>query len=165
MTGRAAGNGIRHTEHHRTGRIEDPVGGAIVRAEPLATERHGIIVTYAALDAALDPQHTACGNISFQSRNSCLVGVDELVKEMIIPVKNDHSIIVKVKPSQLRGRKHAIGVPVSRDRTLNHRCHPRVMRLENGEVMWRWLAGSKGVLDSIIRDLRIVLRRETQDES
>jgi hypothetical protein len=129
VTGGVAGNGIRHTEHHRAGWIDDRIAGTEVPIVPLAAKWHGIILPRT-LDGALHPHHTACGSISFQRRDGCGVRSDEISQERVIPVANDHAIIAEVNRRQVRGRKLGVSVPVSSDGVLKNGKAPWIVRLE-----------------------------------
>src|SRR5215467_16231439 len=133
MTSRVAWYGIRHTEHHWAGRINDWVAGAEVRPIALAAERHWVSVAWAALDRGLHPYYTACGSISFQCRNCRRVLSEEISDERVIPVKNHYAIITEINRRQVVRRKNSISVPVSRDSILKNSRAPRIMRLKHSK--------------------------------
>ena len=129
MTGGVAGNGIRHTEHHRAGWIDDRIAGTEVPIVPLAAKWHGIILPRT-LDGALHPHHTACGSISFQRRDGRRVRSDEISQERVVPVENNDAIVAEVHRCQVCGRKLRISVPVSSDGVLKNGKAPWIVRLE-----------------------------------
>ena len=126
---KVARKGIGHTGHHGAGGIDDE----LVRIEmPIrqAAKGHGISVACHTLDGALHPDYTARVNIGLQRGYGRRVRREEVSKEVIIPVKNDHPIIAEVKGKQLRRDMHIKRVPGTGDSSLNHGTAPRIVRLE-----------------------------------
>ena len=162
MTGKVTDDGIRHSGHHRAGRIDDVVAGTKVRSVPLASERHGEIVPRDTLDGSLDPYHTTGVNIGFQRWYRRGVVGKEVTCERVVPIENDHVIIAEWEASQLRGRKRAKGMPVSRNRIRKDGPAPRIVRLEYSKLVWRWLAIGKRVINRVTRDQGKVIRRVTE---
>ena len=101
------------------------------------------------MDSGLHPHHAACTTISFQPRDGCRVGCEELSGIGVIPVKNDYSIIAEVDRRQVRGHKLRISVTVRSDGILKNGKAPRIVRIEYGEVIRSGLADSKRVLNGV----------------
>ena len=81
----------------------------------------------------------------------------ELTEERVIPVKNHHAILAEVEPSQLIRRKHLIMVPSTRDSVRYHGKVPRIMGLEDGEVVRSTHALAKGVINDVAGYLLIAM--------
>ena len=69
VTGKVAGDRTRYARHHWIGRIDNRVAVTIVDTR-LATKGQGITVGAKALNGALHPNYTTCGNVGFQRGNS-----------------------------------------------------------------------------------------------
>ena len=147
-------HGIWNVNHHWAGRIDHVIAVAKVCPEPLAPERHREIVPWITLDGGLHPYYAASASISFQCGNSCRIRSDELIEECVVPVKNDYAIIAKVDRRQVCWCKLSVSLPVRSDGVLNKGRSPRIVRLEQREVIRRGLADSKRVLNRVASELR-----------
>ena len=153
MTGRVTLHGIRDVDHHWTGRIDDVVALTELSIVPLAAEGHGE-TWCAALSSRLYPHHAARASISFQCWNGCRVRGDEIRHSRVIPVKNDYPVIAEVDRRQVCWRKLSVSMPGSSDGVLNKGRAPRVVRLEQREVIRSGLADRKRVLNRVAGELR-----------
>ena len=101
------------------------------------------------LEGRLHPHHAACASMGFQRRNRCRVGVMNSA-DRIIPVTDNYSIIAEVNRRQICWCKLSISMPVSNDGVLNKGRAPRIVRLEQREVVRSGLTDSKRVLTVLV---------------
>src|ERR1043165_8693288 len=101
-------------------------------------------------------------DIGFQRGDRSRVIGKEVSRARIVPVKDDHTIIGEVEATQLRGRKLSISVPVRGDGILDNRKAPGIVRVEQGEFVWRRLAIAKGVIHRVASQSRFpAIRQKT----
>jgi hypothetical protein len=110
----------------------------------------------------LHPDDATGVHIGFQRRYGRRVLCIEVSKEGVVPVKDDHAILAEVEPSQVCGRKHRKGVPISRDGIRKDGRAPGIVRLEYSVIVWRCLAIGKGIVNCVASYKLVAIRRETE---
>src|SRR5262249_8232242 len=87
------------------------------------------------LNGTLHPYHTAAGNVGFQCWDGCRVVRNEVSDKVVVPVKDDHSILTEVEPTQVAWRKHTKSMPRCRDRSLDDGRAKWIVGLEDCKVV------------------------------
>src|SRR5262245_24956290 len=119
----------------------------------------------AILYGALHPYHTLCSGIGFQSGKGYSVGTNEVTRERVVPIQDDHAILAEVESNQVSWRKHSISVPGSSDCVLNDGKAPRIVCLKDGVIVRSIHARGESIINDVTGDKLIAIWRKPDRQS